>query len=295
MKSRWIINIVLLVVVLVVGAVVYFSPKQTQKAESDYEISSLKLSALNKISIDFPAQASVKFEKKDNFWHLQQPYSARADQQQVARLLSIVAAHSKQKFPADDPARYGLDQPKLVIRLNDDVFTFGTFNPVSQEQYVAYNGAVYMLPSTYSENAQIQIEEFLDKKLFRPTEKIAGFDFGHLEQWMGTKLNVDLVDGVWKVSLAKAQPQQAQMQDWYNSFWNGIFAQRVEPYKIDKRMNYPYFEVKMQDGSKVHFDKVQESPELLLYRQDEGMLYHLASDLGFTLLNPPVNLPKENK
>jgi hypothetical protein len=295
MKSRWIINIVLLVLVLVVGAVVYFTPKQSEQAENDYEVSALKLSQLNKISIEFPAQASVKFEKKDNFWYLQQPYPARADQQTVARLLSIVAAHSKQKFPADDLTRFGLDQPKLVLKLNDEAFTFGTFNPVSQEQYVAYNGAVFMLPSSYSENAQIQIEEFLDKKLLRPTEKIAGFDFGHLEQWMGTKLNVDIVNGEWKVSLPKAQPKQDQMQDWYNSFWNGIFAQRVEPYKIDKRMNYPYFEIKMQDGSKVHFDKVQESPELLLYRQDEGMLYHLASDLGFTLLNPPVNLPQDKK
>lgn len=293
MKSRWIVNLVLLLVVLVVGAVVYFSPKQTQQAPQDYEVSSLKLSDMNSISIEFPAQASVKFDKRDGFWYLKQPYVARADQQLVGRLMSIVAARSKQKFAVDDLSKFGLDQPKLIVRLNDAVFTFGTYNTVSQEQYVAYNGSVFMLPTIYAENAQIQVTEFLDKNLFRPKEKIAGFDFGHLEQWQGTKLNVDLLEGTWKVSLPKAQPNQAQMQEWFDSFWRNIAAPRVEPDKIDKRMNHPYFDVKLQDGSKVRFFKVQEAPELLIYREDEGMLFHLPSDLGFTLLNPPVNLPDE--
>ncbi len=295
MKSRWILNLVLLVVVLIVGAVVYFSPKQEQQAAQDFEVSSLKLADMQAISIEFPAQASVKFEKRDGFWYLQQPYVARADQQLVGRLMSIVAARSKQKFPADDAAKFGLDQPKLVLRLNDAVFTFGTYNPVSQEQYVSYNGSVFMLPTSYAENAQIQVAEFLDKNLFRPNEKIAGFDLGHLEQWQGTKLNVDLVDGAWKVSLPKAQPKQSEMQEWFDGFWRNIAAPRVEPDKIDKRMNHPYFDVKMQDGHKVRFYKVQESPELLIYREDEGLLYHLPSDLGFTLLNPPVNLPDDKK
>jgi hypothetical protein len=295
MKSRWILNFVLLLVVLIVGAVVYFSPKQSQQQVQDYEVSSLRLADMNAISIEFPAQASLKFEKRDGFWYLQQPYAARADQQLVGRLMSIVAARSKQKFPADDAAKFGLDQPKLVLRLNDAVFTFGTYNTVSQEQYVAYKGSVFMLPTIYAENAQIQVTEFLDKNLFRPTEKVAGFDFGHLEQWQGTKLNVDLVDGSWKVSLPKAQAKQSEMQEWFDGFWRNIAAPRVEPDKIDKRMNYPYFDVKMQGGSKVRFYKVQESPELLIYRDDEGLLYHLPSDLGFTLLNPPVNLPDDKK
>jgi len=43
----------------------------------------------------------------------------------------------------------------------------------------------------------------------------------------------------------------------------------------------------------VHFDKIQESPELLLGRPDEGIIYHFPPDTGFTMLNPPVGLPKK--
>jgi hypothetical protein len=42
------------------------------------------------------------------------------------------------------------------------VFLFGTFNPVSAEQYVSYAGIVYLLPVNYSENAETQITEFID-------------------------------------------------------------------------------------------------------------------------------------
>jgi hypothetical protein len=29
----------------------------------------------------------------------------------------------------------------------------------------------------------------------------------------------------------------------------------------------------------------------LLGRADEGVLYHFSNDVGFTMLNPPLNLP----
>ena len=43
-------------------------------------------------------------------------------------------------------------------------------------------------------------------------------------------------------------------------------------------------------GKTIHFDKLQESPELLLARPDEGLVYHYSNDVGFTMLNPPLNL-----
>jgi len=69
-------------------------------------------------------------------------------------------------------------------------------------------------------------------------------------------------------------------------------AQSVEPYTPDRKATYPSFEVKLKDGSKVHFDKLQESPELQLGRPDEGVMYHFPQDVGFNMLNPPVGLPK---
>ena len=294
MKSRWLVNILLLLVVLGVGAFIKFRPQQETIKATSYEVSSLKLNAFKRIDVEFPAKASVAFEKVDGYWYIVKPYKARADQMLVMRILSLVAAKSAQKFKATDLTQFGLDQPKLKLKFDNEEFSFGMFNPVTSEQYVAFNNQVYLLPISYAESAQSPLEEYLDKTPFKPTEqkKIVGFDFSRLEQWEEARLNVDLKDGKWTASPAKAKPTQNDMNEWFDSFWRNISVQRVEPYTPDRKMTYPSFEVKLSDGRKVHFDKIQESPELLLGRPDEGMIYHVPPDIGFTLLNPPINLGK---
>ena len=294
MKSRWLVNILLLVLVLGIAAFIKLRPQQAVVKEAAYEVSSLKLGTFTKVSVEFPAKAPVAFEKNDGYWYIVQPYKARADQMLVMRILSLVAAKSVQKFEATDLAQFGLDQPKLKLKFDNEAFSFGTFNPVTSEQYVAYNNHVYLLPVSYAENAQSPVEEYLDKTPFKPDEqkKISGFDFSHLEQWEEVRLNVDLVDGKWKASPEKAKPTQNEMNEWFDSYWRNMSVQRVEPYTPDRKTTYPSFEVKLSDGRKVHLDKIQESPELLLGRPDEGMMYHVPPDIGFTLLNPPINLGK---
>ncbi len=294
MKSRWLVNILLLVLVLGIFAFIKSRPQQEVAKETAYEVSTLKLADFSNISVEFPAKAPVAFEKVDGYWYIAKPYKARADQVLVMRILSLVGAKSPQKFEATDLTQFGLDQPKLKLKFNNEEFIFGTFNPVTSEQYVAYNNHVYLLPVSYAESAQSPVEEYLDKTPFKPDEqkKIAGFDFSHLEQWEEARLNVDLVDGKWKASPEKAKPTQNEMNEWFDSYWRNMSVQRVEPYTPDRKTTYPSFEVKLNDGRKVHLDKIQESPELLLGRPDEGMMYHVPPDIGFTLLNPPVNLGK---
>jgi hypothetical protein len=292
MRARWLVNLVLLLLVAGIVSFLYLRPAPENKPQKSYELSTLKLSDFSKLSVEFPAKAPVVFKKIDGYWHIAQPYKARANQMSIQRILSIVAATTTEKFPATDLVRFGLDHPVLKVKMDNEEFLFGTFNPVSGEQYVAYKDAVYLLSTTYSEAASIQVVELIDKNPLKPTEKIAGFDFGRLEQWEDIRLNVDLVDGKWKVSAANAKPNQNDMNEWLDNTWTHATATSVEPYSPDRKTTYPSFEVKLQGGSKVHFDKIQESPELLLGRPDEGMIYHFPQDIGFTMLNPPVNLPK---
>ncbi len=292
MKSRWLINLVLLALVVALGMFVYMRPEQGAQKQNGYELSTLKLASFSRLNIEFPTKASVAFEKIDGHWRITQPYSARADQVAVQRVLSIIAAASPDKFPATDLARFGLDNPKLKLRMDNETFLFGTINPVSGDQYVAYKDAVYLLPVGYSESASIQTIEFIDKSPIKPTEKIVGFDFSHLEQWEDVRLNVDLVDGKWKISTANAKPNQNEMNEWLDVLWAHAYANAVEPYTPDRRATLPSFEIKMKDGSKVHFDKLQESPELQLGRPDEGLIYHFPADMGFSMLNPPINITR---
>lgn len=298
MKKRWILNLLLLAIV--VGISVFLHLKPQEKAETDrFEVSALKMADFESVKVEFPTKAPTVFERQNGYWMMRKPYSARADQMSVQRALSIIAATTATRLPLQDAAKYGLDQPVLRLTLSgrqgEHVFTFGTYNPVTEEQYIGYVGNVFLLPGQYSEAAATQPIEMIDKAPLSPDERkqLAGFDLAHLEQWEENALKVQLAtDGKWSVSDAKAKPTQNDMNEWMDFSWRQAQATSVEVYTPDRKQSYPSFEVLLRDGKKVHFDKIQESPEYLLARPDEGIIYHFPNDVGFTMVNPPVNIQK---
>lgn len=296
MKKRWLLNLVLFCVVAGLVAFLYLRPKQAVEQDAVYEVSNYKLAEFNAVSIEFPTKAPVTFEKVDGLWRYTAPYKTRADQASVQRIVSIIAAKSKERITSVDLEKFGLNHPLIKLKLfrdkdNAEEFLFGTHNPVTDEQYVSHRNTIYLLPNTYAEAASTQTIEMVDKAPLAPKEKVAGFDFSHLEQWESARLQLDLVDGKWKTSIAKAKPQQDELNEWLDFSWIHNAAKSVEFYVPDHKTSYPSFEVKLVNGKKIHFDKIQESPDLILARPDEGLMYSFPADAGFTMLNPPLNLP----
>ena len=296
MKNRWILNLVMLAVVAGLVAFLYLRPKASNDESSLHEVSALKLADFTAIKAEFPAKVPTSFEKIDGLWRMTSPYKTRADQISVQRILAIIAAKSKEKFPATDLEKYGLDKPELRLKLikatGDEEFSFGTFNSVTEEQYVGYKDAVYLLSGSYAEAATSQPIELIEKTPLTKNEakQIAGFDFSKLEQWQANALNVDIADGKWKTNEQKAKITQNEMNEWLDFSWKQAQAKQVELYTPDHKITYPSFDVKLKDGKRVHFDKIQEAPDLLLGRPDEGIMYHFSNDVGFNMLNPPLNI-----
>ena len=222
-----------------------------------------------------------------------EPVQARADMASLGRIISVVGATSKVKLPATDLSRFGLDNPSLKVRLDDYEFSFGMYNPVGGEQFVAFNDAVYALPTIYGEGASIQPLEMLNKHPLDADEQVVGFDFSGLEQWESSRLQLDMQrDGKWKISVASAKPKQDEINEWFSSNWLNLAANSVEPFTPDKNP-HPYLTLKLKSGKTVRLIKMQESPELLLVREDQKMQYHFAQDIGFEILNPPVGFKPE--
>ena len=296
MKNRWILNLVMLLLVGGMIAFLYLRPQAKIDSPNEYAVSNLKLADFTAIKVEFPALKAMSFEKVDGFWRMTEPYKARADQMSVQRILSIIAATSEDKFSGKDLEKYGINNPELKLQLTSskgtEEFIFGTHNPVTEQQYLAYKDAVYLVQAGYAEAASVQSIELVDKLPLGPAElkQISGFDFSRLEQWEEVRLNIDMVDGNWKANVAKAKPTQNEMNEWLDFSWKQSPAKSVELYAPNRKVVYPSFEVKLKDGKSIHFDKIQESPELLLGRPDEGILYHFSNDVGFTMLNPPINL-----
>lgn len=292
MKSRWLVNLVLLAVIAGLGLFLYFNPKKEGTSINEIKVSEIRPSDINKIEIEFPAKNPVVLEKQEGHWRLVQPYPARAGDEMVGRILAVLNADSVDKFDTSDLARFGLDNPSLCLKLDGKDVLFGTNNPVNGRQYIAFGNSVYLVSTQFYDAAATQVVELLDKLLLAPGEEIAGFDFSHLEQWEATGLVVEHGDSAWKVSISGAKPDKAAMDEWFGDGWKTLSARSIEPYKRNSKETYPYFEIILKDGKRIRVEKHLESPEMILARPDEGMQYHFAPDLGFGLLNPPVGAPK---
>ncbi len=294
MKSRWIMNLVLLLLVGGIATFLYLRPKPVDQSATTYTVSTLDPRSFSHVTVSQPGKAPLLLEKRQDRWFITQPVQGRADLATVGRVLSIVGATTKEKFPANDLARFGLDNPSLKVMLDNEEFSFGMYHPVTGEQFVAYKDAVYVLPTVYSEGATTQPLEFFDKRLLDDEEQqIVGFDFSKLEQWEPTSLTLDMQkDGKWKVAPEKGKYSQDEINEWYANNWQNVTAKSVEPYKSD-RQPHPYVILKLKNGKTLRIDKIQESPELLLAREDLQLLYHLPQDAGFTMLNPPAGFRPE--
>ncbi len=296
MKKRWILNLIMLAVVAGLVSFLYIRPKDNVEQKVAHEVSQLKLAGISTVKVEFPAKAPVLFEQVNGYWHMKAPYQQRADQRSVQQILSVIAARSENKFPATDLAKYGLDNPMIRLTITnesgDEHFLYGTYNTVTDEQYVGYKDHVYLLNAGYSEAASTQPIEMVDKNILSPDESasLVGFDYSHLEQWEEAGLNVDITKGQWKTNLPKAKPTQNDLNEWLEFSWKQNPAKSVALYTPDRKVTYPSFKVKLENGKTIHFDKIMESPELILARPDEGLTYHFGNDVGFTMLNPPLNL-----
>lgn len=291
MKSRWLLNLIMLLAVGGIAAFIYLRPQPVDTETKRHVISGLAPSSFSRLTIAQPTKPLTSLEKKNGRWFLLEPFKARADSDVVESVLVIVTAISLHKFPASKAAQYGLDNPRLKVTIDNEQFSYGMYNPLTGEQYVGYKDAIYLVSPNYSESASVRSEEFIARNPIDVGETLAGFDFSHLEQWESSRLNLDYTDDKWKVSIADAKPDQKELDNWFSSQWQKIAAKSVEPYKPDGNP-HPWFAVKLKGGKTIHFDKFQENPELLIARPDEGMIYHFPQDVGFTLLNPPVGLIK---
>ena len=218
MKSRWLINIGLLLLVLVTF---FYSWTIFQKEPVEsirFELSKFKLSDFNELKIDFPSRISTHFKIVDNHWRMLSPHKARAEELYVYRILSILATSSLEKLSSDDLSKYGLDQPNLKITFlgNNlkEVFLFGTYNPINEDQYVLYKDNVFLISGGFSEAAAFMSTELIEKNPIAKSEKIKSFNFSRLEQWQDSQLKLNNINNAWNVEGKNLLIAQSDVNEW---------------------------------------------------------------------------------
>ncbi|HSB48296.1 MAG TPA: DUF4340 domain-containing protein, partial [Burkholderiales bacterium] len=219
----------------------------------------------------------VVLEKKQDGWFVTAPFTARADESRVQRLLEIVGARAAHRFPAGERGRFGLEPPQARIVVDGQSFSFGLVNDITREQYVMADDAIYAVHPRYGLALPAAALDAASRQLFASHEmplRIEGREFTVAQQ-----------DGRWLLTPGAGDLSQDDLIRWVDE-WRLASALRVQPQSAKSARET--FRIHLKSGASFTLGVVAREPELVLARSDETLQYHLRAELAKRLLSPPA-------
>jgi hypothetical protein len=269
------LNAALAVLVVALGAFLYLGP--ARDAAVEYPLSALNPGDALTLRVERAGAMPVVLEKKQDGWFVTAPFTARADETRVQRLLEIVGARAAHRFPAGERGRFGLEPPQARIVVDGQAFGFGLVNDITREQYVMAGDAVYAVHPRYGLALPAAALDAASRQLLASREmpvRIEGREFTVAEQ-----------DGRWVLTPGAGDLSQDDLIRWVDE-WRLASALRVQPQSAKSARET--FRIHLKSGASFTLGVVAREPELVLARSDETLQYHFRAELAKRLLSPPA-------
>jgi hypothetical protein len=274
MKSRWILNIALAAIIAALAALVYFRPGSEKPAGPP--LTALTAEQITRVRIERGAQTIV-LEKTGAAWRLTAPVQTRANQFNIDSLLRLASATSSFQAPVEaNAATYGLDQPALRLRLNDEEIAVGAIHPMRQQHYVRYRDTVHLIPSYVLTAAFQNYGSFIDTQLLDGGRRLTALRL--------PTFRLELKDGTWQRVPADSRLSTDRLNsfvaEWENARALSVAKLSAKPTRAQVQLTFD------QDGERatLMLDILATKPEFILARRDERLEYHFPEDVGKRLL-----------
>ena len=272
-RGLW-VNVALLSAVV---ALLLFAWIKPDKSEPDFKLSTLNAADATSIKIEIAGAAPIVLERPASGWQITSPLAARADSFQVQRLLGILEATSKDRFPAAGLARFDLNEPYARLTINQQVLSFGASNPISREQYVLTRDGIYLIGLRYGASLPGNVMQLVSKQLFAPEEAPVAFEF--------REFSLAQHDGRWQLTPPAADLGPDDINRWVDE-WRLTTALAAQP--ASNRKPLAMIKVRLMGGDNITLSLLQREPQLVLARSDQKFEYQLAGAIAQRLLAPPA-------
>jgi hypothetical protein len=268
MKSRVLLNLLLLLGIVVLGLVARFEPGIEAPPDSA-AITTLKADDVHRIHINRPVRDDLVLERKTGQdWQIERPVPLPADDFKVRALTRLAEQQPVRSYPANemDLAELQLAPPYASAILNDTAIEFGNLDPIDQLRYVRVRDRVYLIPDNYLPLMETGFSQFVRLQLFDPQARI--------ESVSVPGLTVDHGGKDWRV-----EPQQAVSADALEQFfkiWQTASAISIQP--ADPEKTGEPVEIRLHDNPEpVALQIIAREPALVLARPDWGIQYRMGN------------------
>lgn len=276
MRSRLLLNLVLLAVVLGLTLLVLFEPGLEEPA-APWKLTGLDPEKVQTVHIRRDGQEDIRVEREGDRWRLRQPFGARADRYRMSGLLRITGAESHASYPASELnlAEVGLASPKVMLSLDDTELRFGGTEPINGHRYVQLGETVHLIGDFAYYHLIGDYATFVSPGLLPEGARVKAL---HLPD-----ITLIWADGRWA---AEPEPEDfsADQANRLVDAWRFASAMGVEAYEPDGA------------GEKIRIELEQEpiellitrrEPELELARPDLRVKYRFPGEQAAALLSLP--------
>ena len=274
MKSRWLINLSLLLAIGVLLLVAYFEPGIEQQAEP-LAITGLSQDEVHRIHLNRPVRDDlVMVRAAVRRWIIEQTPELPADDFQVSTLLRLAEQQAVRSYPATDLdlGKLQLDPPYATVILNDTPIEFGNLEPLEGLRYVRVADQVHLIPDLYLQLIEASFTQFVRRRLFDENTRISRIVF--------EDFSVAETDQGWSV-----EPQQDVSADDVRRFvadWQEATALHVQA--AESPLEGETVEVsRAESAERLTFMVAAREPELVLVRPDLGIQYRMGEMSGSLL------------
>jgi hypothetical protein len=268
MKSRILLNLLLLLGIVVLGLIARFEPG-IEAPPDTAAITAIKADDVHRIHINRPVRDDlVLVREAPKNWLIERPAPLPADDFKVRALTRLAEQRPVRSYAADkmDLAELQLAPPYASAILNDTAIEFGNLDPIDRLRYVRVQDRVYLIPDNYLQLMETGFSQFVRLQLFDPQARIESVRVPGLTVSHGGK--------DWSV-----EPQQAVSADALEQFfeiWRTASAISIQP--ANPELAGEPVEIHLHDNPEpIVLQIIARQPALVLARPDWGIQYRMGN------------------
>jgi hypothetical protein len=283
MRQRWLLNLVLLGVALMLGLLIFFSIEEPTELP---KLIDLEAEQLQSIHIERVDSKPISFMKDTlGFWQMTTPLHLPASRFRIMALLEMLSAREYKELDTSELnlAELKLAPPLATVKFNQLTVAFGDSSPMNdRRRYVLINQKVYLLADTVYDSVNADTLSFVSLSPLGNNPTIT-------ELKMPDYLMV-LTEGEWTLTSTLSSDEIDSSQDAIKHFienWQQLQAFRVAPYL--KGSTQKQIDIRLLNQEEVlHFTMMSSEQDFILGLPEKGVQYQLPISQVDKLLHLPT-------
>lgn len=273
MKSRWLVNLLLLLGIVALGLIARFEPGIEETAEVS-PITTLKADDVHRMHINRPVRDDLVLTRQSSgHWLIERATPLPADDFKVRALARLAEQRPVRSYAVGDLdlAALQLSPPYATLVLNDTAIEFGHLEPIDDLRYVRVGNAVHLIPDKHLPMIEAGFTQFVRQRLFDEAARIESIRL--------PGFSVTRTDSGWQMTSDGADAEPAASADVLQQFidiWQTASALNVQAASPELSGDPVEIRLKGSD-TPVMLQIISRAPELLLVRPDFAIQYRMGN------------------